>query len=65
MAMENFSFFGHDANYWLELQRKFEEAEPETNVRRAELIQEICRLRMKVSLYESRIDEMADIRNRR
>lgn len=54
-------FLGHDPAYWLELQRRFEEIEP-SNLRRSELFEEIIKLRAKLSAYESRLDEMNEIR---
>lgn len=53
-------FLGHTAKYWLELQRRVDE---EINAPR--LLEEIVELRSKISLYESRIEEMYMVMNRR
>jgi len=46
------TFLGHTIPYWLELEKKAKQL----NV--VKLIQEIAKLRGKVSFYESRLEEM-------
>ena len=45
-------YLGHDANYWLELERKAVKLEA------VDFLEEIAKLRGKVSYYESRIKEI-------
>ena len=52
-------FMGHTTDFWQELKRRFDNAEPETAFRRAELLDEVIKLRAHVAFYESRIKEMA------
>jgi len=47
-------FFGHTASYWLELECNAEKLDV------VDYIEEVSRLRSKVSFYESRIDQMND-----
>lgn len=51
-------FFGHTCEYWLELQRRVSPPE------HRELIEEIARLRGRISFYESRIKDMAKLAER-
>lgn len=46
-------FLGHNVDYWLELERQAQALNAER------LIDEIAKLRAKVSFYESRVTEMA------
>ena len=50
-------FLGHDTNYWLELE---EQAQKLAVVK---WIEEVAKLRAKVSFYESRILEMEEFKN--
>lgn len=58
MAEES-KFYGKPISYWIELDRKARELNVEN------LIDEIAELRAKVSFYESRIEEMNMIKNRK
>lgn len=49
-------YLGHDARYWVELQKRAEE------FNFTELIEEIAKLRGKVDFYESRIIQMNEAR---
>lgn len=49
-------FFGHSAEYWLELKRRVDRGDP---IGDAALLQEIVQLQGKVAFYESRIKQMA------
>jgi hypothetical protein len=51
---EYMDFFGHNTEYWLELERQ---AKLEN---KCNLIEEIATLRSKVSFYESRIQQLTD-----
>lgn len=53
---------GHPVEYWHELDRRFK-ANAESP-RTGELIEEIIKLRAKVSFYEARISEMAGVLSR-
>lgn len=55
--MESATFLGHSADYWMDLERRF--LEVQENPRCGELLEEIVKLRGKISFYESRIAEMA------
>lgn len=46
------TYMGHDINYWLELEKKAEELGV------IDYLEEISKLRGKVSFYESRIEQM-------
>lgn len=48
------TYLGHDAKYWLELEKKAREL----NV--VDFIEEIVSLRGKVNFYESRIEQLAN-----
>ena len=51
-------FCGHPFSYWLELERRFKNGYPLSQSR---LIEEIADLRGRVSFYEDRIKEMAQV----
>lgn len=65
MEHTSYTFLGKTTEFWVELQQRFEGIDPETALRREELVQEICTLRMKLVFYESRIDEMYQVKNTR
>jgi len=50
-------FLGKSAEYWIELDRRLREDEPNA----AKLLVEVVKLRGLVNFYESRIAEMATI----
>jgi hypothetical protein len=52
------TFLGHTMEYWLELQKKAEELAV------TDYIEEIAKLRGKVSFYESRIQQMVEMRDK-
>lgn len=53
-------FFGHPFSYWLELERLHEADVPDWH-HSANLIEEIARLRGKISFYESRVKDMYEL----
>ena len=48
---------GHDIPYWTELQRRLEEGVPNGSA----LLEEIVMLRGRLTFYESRIQQMAEV----
>ena len=54
-------FLGHEISYWAELEKRFIDADVQS-FRREQLLKEIIALRQKVAFYESRLDEMMEIR---
>jgi hypothetical protein len=50
-------FMGYPVDYWLELQKQAKE------MKTVGLIEEIAKLRGKLNFYESRIQQMEDMRN--
>lgn len=50
-------FLGHTAEYWLLLEKAASERDPNVN----ELLVEVLQLRGKISFYEARIKQMADV----
>lgn len=51
------NFMGHPLDYWAELEKRFQAGAG--SPRASDLLEEIIKLRAKVSFYESRISEMA------
>jgi len=55
---KDFMLLGHSLEYWIELEKQAKSLDYD------KLIEEIARLRAKVSFYESRIEEMNHFANR-
>lgn len=56
--MTEFTYLGRPMKYWAELQQRFE---GQSGLEAAELLLEVAELRGKVSFYESRIKQMAEV----
>ena len=56
------TFFSHPVEYWKELQARFDTAHARP-LEVAELLQEVALMRGKISYYEDRIRQMAEIAN--
>lgn len=50
-------FLGHTAEYWIMLEKAANDRDPNVN----ELLVEVLQLRGKISFYEARIKQMADV----
>lgn len=52
-------FYGHTYEYWMELERRFNQ--PELYRDKPALLEEIIALRGRISFYESKIREMHEL----
>jgi len=51
-------FLGHDAQYWIELERRLE---TKGDLSASALLQEVVGLRGKIAFYENRLSQMATL----